>query len=296
MKKELVLKFIIYFFSIVIFSGCQTFTFSESELKLRPYLGLWAGYNNEGNFVKIDIDNSNIYLRVFNTDRRTVNIWKKYSYKEMNNQFNEELIEYFNFETNEWKKQNTLEKIELKYTIVQSMLILEIVKYNDQMSDDIRHQIILQRPDSAIFTDSRLDEIVEIENSVQTVNIREIQFDSSSWKDELSLKSLRYISPTIVDFKLSKREHFFHLLLGNITLLTDRQRMLKNVLDTIQEKSKSEILNLLGNPLLTNYWKEENADLIYILGPEPGFVQIDSEWLLIWFKDDVFLKYELKTD
>ena len=292
MKKEIIL----FYFFITILSSCQTSAISESEVILKPYLGLWAGYNKAGSFVQLKIDDANIYSRVFNTDKKTLNNWQKYSYIEINGQFKEILIEYFDFGTNEWKKQEPVEIIVSKYIVIQGMLVLELIKNNNQISEDLRYHIILQRPNSPIFTDPKLEELVEIENNFEKVSVTEIPFDSSSWKDDSSLKKLQYISPSISGPKLSKSEYLFQILLGNIKLVTDRQRMLNNLLDIIEMKSKQELINMLGDSLVTNYWKEENSDLIYVLGSEPGFAGIDSQWLLIWFKDNQFLKFEIKTD
>lgn len=48
---------------------------------------------------------------------------------------------------------------------------------------------------------------------------------------------------------------------------------------TLLGKSKVEIVTLLGAPTSTNYFKD--ADLVYWLGPERGFISIDSEWLTL---------------
>ena len=37
---------------------------------------------------------------------------------------------------------------------------------------------------------------------------------------------------------------------------------------------------MLGKPTATNYFKDE-YDMVYWLGPERGFIGIDSEWLAI---------------
>jgi hypothetical protein len=43
--------------------------------------------------------------------------------------------------------------------------------------------------------------------------------------------------------------------------------------------SRSEIVSLLGAPPSTEYFRD--YDLVYWLGPERGFISIDSEWLAI---------------
>jgi hypothetical protein len=44
-------------------------------------------------------------------------------------------------------------------------------------------------------------------------------------------------------------------------------------------KGRGEVVALLGQPPKTVYFKE--YDLVYYLGPERGFMSIDSEWLII---------------
>jgi hypothetical protein len=44
-------------------------------------------------------------------------------------------------------------------------------------------------------------------------------------------------------------------------------------------KSRSDVLGLLGEPPATGYFKE--WDLVYWIGPERGFISIDSEWLVL---------------
>lgn len=46
-------------------------------------------------------------------------------------------------------------------------------------------------------------------------------------------------------------------------------------------KPRAELEALLGPPTKTNKFK--NFDLVYWLGPERGFMSIDSEWLVIRF-------------
>lgn len=43
--------------------------------------------------------------------------------------------------------------------------------------------------------------------------------------------------------------------------------------------SRPEVVALLGEPSKTEYFKE--FDLVYYLGPERGFISIDSEWLVL---------------
>ncbi len=43
--------------------------------------------------------------------------------------------------------------------------------------------------------------------------------------------------------------------------------------------TRQEVVVLLGEPPKTEYFKE--FDLVYYLGPERGFMSIDSEWLVL---------------
>ena len=43
--------------------------------------------------------------------------------------------------------------------------------------------------------------------------------------------------------------------------------------------TRKEVVTLLGEPTKTGYFKE--YDLVYHLGPERGFISIDSEWLVL---------------
>jgi hypothetical protein len=61
-------------------------------------------------------------------------------------------------------------------------------------------------------------------------------------------------------------------------------------------KTRTEVIQLLGNPTDTKYFKEAN-NIVYYLGDERGFIRIDSEWLVIWLDpQDKVAKYELMTD
>ncbi len=60
-------------------------------------------------------------------------------------------------------------------------------------------------------------------------------------------------------------------------------------------KTRTEIIRLLGNPTETSYFQDWH--LIYWLGPERGFISIDSEWLVIRFgPDDKVTEYQLIRD
>ena len=81
--------------------------------------------------------------------------------------------------------------------------------------------------------------------------------------------------------------------------ITDRQRMLKSIVEVILPgKTRKEIESNLGPTLNTKYFKSTGRDLIYYTGSErSGFMRLDSEWLLIWLDDrDIFQKYKVAND
>ncbi len=45
--------------------------------------------------------------------------------------------------------------------------------------------------------------------------------------------------------------------------------------------SRAQVISLLGKPPPTSYFAD--WDLVYWLGPERGFISIDSEWLVVRF-------------
>lgn len=63
-------------------------------------------------------------------------------------------------------------------------------------------------------------------------------------------------------------------------------------------KSRSEIEALLGPSLETSYFQDSDKDMIYTLGPERGgFLNMDSEWLLIWLdKEGRYSRFRIRTD
>lgn len=60
-----------------------------------------------------------------------------------------------------------------------------------------------------------------------------------------------------------------------------RHRMADGLLESghLIGKSRAEIVNLLGEPPPTSYFRD--FDLVYMLGPERRFIGVDSEWLVM---------------
>ena len=60
-----------------------------------------------------------------------------------------------------------------------------------------------------------------------------------------------------------------------------RQKMADRLIarGTLQGMTRTQVFGLLGEPPPTEYFK--NWDLVYWLGPERGFISIDSEWLVV---------------
>jgi outer membrane protein assembly factor BamE (lipoprotein component of BamABCDE complex) len=83
-----------------------------------------------------------------------------------------------------------------------------------------------------------------------------IPFDATLWRDEVSLRN-------------GVREEMADRLVGRHTL---------------QGKTRAEVISLLGDPPPTDYFSD--WDLVYLLGPERGFMSIDSEWLVVRFGQD----------
>ena len=58
--------------------------------------------------------------------------------------------------------------------------------------------------------------------------------------------------------------------------------------------TREQVDGLLGVPPHTNYFRE--YDYVYWLGPERGFISIDSEWLVIKFEKGVVTEARVLTD
>ena len=65
-----------------------------------------------------------------------------------------------------------------------------------------------------------------------------------------------------------------------------RLRMADDLVEnkTLIGLTRQEVVARLGEPPKTEYFK--NFDLVYYLGPERGFISIDSEWLVVKFGPD----------
>ncbi|WP_169818309.1 hypothetical protein [Shimazuella kribbensis] len=66
----------------------------------------------------------------------------------------------------------------------------------------------------------------------------------------------------------------------------------------LKGKSKAEVIQLLGKPTETEYFKQSN-NIVYYLGDERGYISIDSEWLVVTFgnnREDKVSKVEIVTD
>ncbi|HYN89728.1 MAG TPA: hypothetical protein VER55_14435 [Ardenticatenaceae bacterium] len=51
---------------------------------------------------------------------------------------------------------------------------------------------------------------------------------------------------------------------------------------------------MLGPPTETSHFAE--WDLVYWMGPEPGLIQVDSVWLVIYLEDDRVTAFQIVTD
>lgn len=59
---------------------------------------------------------------------------------------------------------------------------------------------------------------------------------------------------------------------------------------------ESDIIELLGENNNDYGYFNEPDRYVYYLGPERGFISIDSEWLILDFADGVVVDYDIKTD
>lgn len=79
------------------------------------------------------------------------------------------------------------------------------------------------------------------------------KFDSKSWKDPAQFDQEPFPRRTMAD-----------------DLVGDR---------ALQGKTRAEVIELLGEPTQTEYFRD--WDVVYWLGPQRGFLAMDSEWLVI---------------
>jgi len=94
-------------------------------------------------------------------------------------------------------------------------------------------------------------------------------FDSTAWKDLEQIQREPYARRTMADELTSHRG--------------------------LDGKSRAEVRELLGEPTETEYFSD--WDLVYWLGPQRGFIAVDSEWLVIRFDDsDQVAEYTVKSD
>ena len=78
---------------------------------------------------------------------------------------------------------------------------------------------------------------------------------------------------------------------------TTRQRMVKYIQRRTLRTgmTKSEIIDSLGEPNSETYFGE--YDLVYVLGPEQGWLSIDYEWLCIELDEQgLFVLSDIRTD
>jgi hypothetical protein len=88
-------------------------------------------------------------------------------------------------------------------------------------------------------------------------------------------------------FMLRPGRHFDVALWKNsATTSSVRLRMADDLVNSkkLNGLTRQEVLTLLGEPPKTEYFKE--YELAYYLGPERGFMSIDSEWLVLKFGPD----------
>ena len=118
-----------------------------------------------------------------------------------------------------------------------------------------------------------LSPLLVLEGTVAYRSLREYlhrrPFDSAAWRDLNQVDGSDPVRIRMVD-DLVKSHRLDHL-------------------------SRAEVENLLGHPTKTEYFHDH--DLVYWLGPERGFMGIDSEWLVIDLDErSVVRKYAVVRD
>jgi hypothetical protein len=98
--------------------------------------------------------------------------------------------------------------------------------------------------------------------------INRVPFDSVAWKANQECYSSNAKRIRMVDDFLAKHD--------------------------LKGMSRWEVEALLGERDTTGYFKD--YDMVYCLGPERGFISIDSEWLVIKLDQDKVTYYRIATD
>lgn len=92
--------------------------------------------------------------------------------------------------------------------------------------------------------------------------------------------------------------HYTHTFSQKAWLKTEKRAymaedMMKKY--SLEGMTKDEVISLLGEDTESEYFKEK-GNLVYWLGWERGFISIDSEWLVIDFKDGRVSDYYIARD
>lgn len=77
----------------------------------------------------------------------------------------------------------------------------------------------------------------------------------------------------------------------------ERVGMIDDLLNTYDLKNRhyNEVIEKLGTPTENTYFISDN-NIVYYLDNKKSIISTDSEWLIITFKDNRVVNYELKTD
>lgn len=117
-----------------------------------------------------------------------------------------------------------------------------------------------------------------------------------------SLITLICVSIFIVLLLIGTMDRFDEREFTSITWKANKEKRIEMIDDLIDKQlldglSKQEVITALGAPNESDSFSGMDPDLLYYLGPDRGFVSMDSEWLLIWLNDDNFVeKYEIDLD
>lgn len=77
----------------------------------------------------------------------------------------------------------------------------------------------------------------------------------------------------------------------------ERVGMIDDLLNTYDLKNRhyNEVIEKLGTPTENTYFISDN-NIVYYLDNKKSIISTDSEWIIITFKDNRVVNYELKTD
>lgn len=107
-----------------------------------------------------------------------------------------------------------------------------------------------------------------------------------------------YIVISVWAVYTAAKYHYTHTFSQKAWLKTEeRAYMAEDMMKkySLEGMTKEDVISLLGNDTEREYFKEK-GNLVYWLGCERGFISIDSEWLVINFKEEKVSNYYITRD